>query len=51
MKIIVILLNLNRQHWVFIRNFGFNLLIMEGFKSITDAMAEMEGKIDKLWCQ
>jgi hypothetical protein len=22
---------------------------MEGFNSITNAMAEMEGKIDKLW--
>jgi len=32
-----------------IRNIGFNLLIMEGFYSITQAMAEMEGKIAQLW--
>jgi len=31
------------------RDIGFNLLIMEGFNSITNAMAEMEGKIGKLW--
>lgn len=31
------------------RNIGFNLLIMAGFNSITQAMAEMEGKIDQLW--
>ena len=29
-----------------LRDIGFNLLIMEGFNSITGAM---EGKIDKLW--
>ena len=32
-----------------IRNIGFNLLIMEGFYSITQAMAEIKGKIAQLW--
>jgi predicted transposase YbfD/YdcC len=32
-----------------VRDIGFNLLIMEGFNSITNAMVEMEGKIGKLW--
>ena len=31
------------------RNIGFNLLIMAGFDSLTQAMAEIEGKIGQLW--
>ncbi len=32
-----------------LRNFGFNLLVMEGFNSITEGISQMGENIHKLW--